>query len=601
LSQAVSSSYDPLSRMSQLEMEIFELAKEITPQSMYLLGIEEVGDRVFILSKENIQSALAKIRKIKEKCTNDDDKGRLARKYLESVETQFEFEEPLPDIGMITDILSTHLIKEGVQPERYRKLLDQMVASLNASIEKFEGTTIAPAVRVLVQYQVLGVREVLDVIEKEAKDDSELLQSIARLRERVHAFSKRFDVPDFMDGQFDEVIRILKRDGAELGRSEFYKKALRYGFDYSETPSQLERKAISWIDEELPKLRKATRSLAKIHKCKAEPESVNEKLKSMPGVRPQEALATTIKIRPIIRAFVAESVVGFNPKYETTVVETPPYLTPILPTAAAQGFDTLTDHPSQRYFLTTDPKRAPPSGFADLVNTLVHEEYGHCLHYSNTATHFAAEPSIIEMLSSLHSGTTSEGLAFQREQEFLDALHRLDKKRKKKASLTNAEKGYVELTSRFGGFERILIEMEFTTYWQRIIRFLRVVGDARINSGKQDLLSFLDWAKRKTGLAQRTVYFQIFPAHEGIFPGYATCYAVVGQEIKSIQKQFKNDPEKLVRFNAYACSMGFPARSIYIRRLRDYAANLLGIKVGKRKSKTSRISSSSPRRKKKKR
>jgi hypothetical protein len=563
-------------------MEIFELTMETNPQSLYLFGLEELGDKVFILSKQNIESALTKIRKIKEKCHNDVN-GRLARKYLESIETQFEFEEPLPDVGMITDIFSIHLIKEGVQPERYKKLLDQMIASINSSLEKFEGKTASPAVRVLLQYQVLGVKEVLDVIEKESEGDIELLEKIAHLRERVLAFSKRFDVPDFTDGNFEQVMEILRRDGAELGRAQFYKKALRFAFDYDETPSQLEKKAVSWINEELPKLNRATKELSKIHDCKADPESINQKLKSMPGVRPEEALATTIKIRPIVQAFVAESVVGFNPKYDTTVVETPPYLSPILPTAAAQGFDTLTDHPSQRYFLTTDPKRAPPSGFADLVNTLVHEEYGHCLHYSNTATHFAANPGILEMLSSFHSGTTSEGLAFQRELEFLDALHRLEKKIKKGTLLTKAEEDYVELTSEFGGFGRTLLEMEFITYKQRIIRFLRVVGDTRINSGKQDLLSFLKWAEKKTGLAQRTVYFQIFPAHEGIFPGYATCYAVVGQQIRSIQRPFKDDARKMVKFNAYACSMGYPARSIYVKRLRKYASSLVTTKKGKRK------------------
>jgi hypothetical protein len=569
--------------MNPLEMEIFELIMEISPQSLYLMGVEELGDKIFIPSKENLKSALSKIRKIKEKCRNTDN-GTLARKYLESIETQTEFEEPLPDVGMITEILASHLIKEGVQVERLKKLLDQMIASINTSLEKFEGKMTPRGVQVLVQYQVLGVREILDIIEKEATEDRELLEKIARLRERVLAFSKRFAVDNFTDGNFEEVMAILKKDGADLGRSKFYRKALRYAFDYSETPQQLERKAISWINEELPKLRSAVKILAKIHNCDPDPESVDKKLSSVPGVRAEESLAATIKMRPIIQAFAAESVVGFNPKYETTVVETPPYLSPILPTAAAQGFDALTDHPTQRYFLTTDPKRAPPAGFGELVNTLVHEEYGHCLHFSNTSTHFAANPGILEILPSFHTGTTSEGLAFQRELEFLEALRRLDKKIKNGAPLTKAEKDYIDLTSEYGGFERTLLEMELSTYRNRIIRFLRVVGDARINSGKQDLLDFLKWAEKRTGLSQRTVYFQMFPAHEGIFPGYATCYAVVGQQIRSIQKPFKDDAEKMVKFNAFACSMGFPARSIYIKRLREYASSLIASKQAKKKT-----------------
>ena len=225
-----------------------------------------------------------------------------------------------------------------------------------------------------------------------------------------------------------------------------------------------------------------------------------------------------MKIRRAVRLFVAEKVVGMNPKYDAEVVETPPYLSPIIPTGAAQGFNFFTDHPIQRFYLTTDPKRAPVSGFADLVNLLVHEEYGHCLHFSNTSTNYAAKATICELLDSLHGGATSEGLSFQRELEFFDAVLDLKNKRRNKVVvLTEAERDYIEMTTEFGGFDQTLLELEFSTYKNRIIRFLRVIGDARINSGKQNLPEFIEWAEKKTGIPKRTVFYQIFPAHEGSF------------------------------------------------------------------------------------
>jgi hypothetical protein len=69
------------------------------------------------------------------------------------------------------------------------------------------------------------------------------------------------------------------------------------------------------------------------------------------------------------------------------------------------------------------------------------------------------------------------------------------------------------------------------------------------------------------------MYFQLFPAHEGMFPGYATSYAVVGQEIRRIERTIK-DPKKKVKFSTYLCSIGFPPRSLYRRMLREYAAKL---------------------------
>ncbi|MCL5067605.1 MAG: hypothetical protein M1368_04550, partial [Thaumarchaeota archaeon] len=420
------------------------------------------------------------------------------------------------------------------------------------------------------QYMVFSANEIVDLLLRESKDP-ELTEKTEHLKAKIKEFGEKFAVSGFTDGEFSEVIRIMKEQGADLGREKFYHMALKRGFDYKESPAELESKALKWISEDLPKLNRATKKLADILGCESTPESVSEKLKSKPGVGAGQTLAVTLKIRPVVQALVAESVVGINPKYDTQVIETPSYLTAIIPTAAAQGFNALTDKPSQRYYLTTDPKRAPPGGFADLVNTLVHEEYGHCVHFSNTAAHYYATATIGELLPSLHSGSTSEGLAFQRELEFLDLLERLAKK---KEEYTPQEREYVKLCEEYGGFQQTLLELEFMTYKQRIIRFLRVVGDARINSGKQNLVKFLEWAEKRTGLSQRTVFYQIFPAHEGIFPGYATCYAIVGQDIREIQKQIKNDPKKMVAFNAYGTSMGYPSRSIYTKRLKQYANSL---------------------------
>ena len=107
----------------------------------------------------------------------------------------------------------------------------------------------------------------------------------------------------------------------------------------------------------------------------------------------------------------------------------------------------------------------------------------------------------------------------------------------------------------------------------RIIWFLRVVVDVRINTGEQGLLVFVDWAHERTGIPRSSMYFQLFPAHEGIFPGYATSYAVCGQEIRAIEKKIKN-PRKKVKFSTYLCSIGFPPMSIYLQMLRGYGAKL---------------------------
>ncbi len=558
--------------MTRLEKKVFELYCELNPSDAYAMGLREYAGKVMILSSENLSNAINRINELRKLCGPKD---TLVRKFLDSIEVSMEFEEPGVGVAQVTQAISVHLIKEGLKAAHLEPLTRSLAESLDAWLRFLEGREYTVAVKILAQYQALGALEVINMLEREAKEPA-LLESVGKLRKKVDEFRSAYQVPGFTLGEFEEVEKIMLDKGADLGREKFYPRALKFGFDYAESWKELERRALNWLDQDLPKFLVATRKLSKRLNCDDEPEAVYARLKARPGVSGKQALDTTKRIRKIIQPLIAESIVGINPGYRVSVVETPPYLAPILPTAAAQGFDSLTTKPYQFYYLTIDPKRAPPEGFADLVNTLIHEEYGHCVHFSNSATAYAARPTITEILSSPNSGTSAEGLAFQRELEFLNLLYRIRKK--KPSARTIAERKFLLMLEEFGGFEQFLEELEFATYRFRVVRFLRVIGDTRINSGKQNLIEFLRWAERKTGLSRRTVFYQLFPAHEGIFPGYATCYAVVGQDIRSVQRPIPNNPKKLVKFNAYASSMGYPPRSIYINRLRTFARKLAGRK-----------------------
>src|SRR5438445_10307017 len=104
-----------------------------------------------------------------------------------------------------------------------------------------------------------------------------------------------------------------------------------------------------------------------------------------------------------------------------------------------------------------------------------------------------------------------------------------------------------------------------------IVPLLRMIGNLRINSDKQSLKEFIELAHKRTRLAKSTVYHQLFPAHQGNGPGYASTYAIVGESIREIQNKAKRNGKNLIDFNTYACSMGFPARTIFEGRLREFA------------------------------
>jgi hypothetical protein len=547
-----------------LDSQIMDFAMEVNPSGAYQMGFNDHAGKLFIASQSNVRGALKKARALRKKARTE-----LQRKVLDSLEMAMLFDEPQPVLDDIVGTIFTHLAKEGVNDAHMLSLLDYAARDVDACRLRFSKMQIPVAVKALTLYRLDSALEILDTVKGESRSP-QVKAACDVLKSKVTDYVKLFELEGWGKGEFPNVEKIFMKHGSDLGRAKFYPSALKKAFDYHESADQLEKKAISWIHEELPKFNRVTARLAKQFGCEATPEVVEAKINSRMKLDPKKLLGVTLEARKVIRKLVNEDVNGINPKYNTKVIETPPYLSGTIPTGAAQFFDTYTKKPFQYFFQTTDPKRDPDKSVASLIDLLVHEEYGHCVHHSNSALHFAGKIPALQVLGTAPtSGPITEGLSFNRELEFFEASKALEGKK----ALTRTEKDYVKLLEKYGGLKQVNLELEFMTRRWRLTRFLRVVGDVWINTGKKSLLDFLDWAHEHTGIPRSSMYYQLFPAHEGAFPGYATAYAVVGQEIRDIERTIK-DPKKKVKFSTYLCSIGFPPRSIYRRMLLDYAAKL---------------------------
>jgi hypothetical protein len=556
----------PLARMQSdsLDDQIMGFVQDVAPSVAYLMGFNEYAGKLFIASEANIDAALRKVRALRAKA-----KTELQRKVLDAMETSIMFDEPQPVLDDIVGTIFAHLAKEGINDAHMLSLLDYAMKDVDACRARYSRKEIPIAVKALTLYRLDGVLDILGTVKRESKSQ-DVKEACDALKGKVSDYVKLFELEGWGKGEFPNVERIFKEKGFDLGRKKFYPRALKNGFDYGETSEQLEAKAIRWIDEELPKFRRVTQTLAKQFKCGPTPEEVEAKIIERNALDPKKLVTLTIGIRKVIQKLINEDVTRINPKYNTRVIETPSYLTGTMPTGAAQFFDTYTRKPFQVFFQTTDPNRDPDRSVAALINLLVHEEYGHCVHHSNSALEFVEELPILQLMNApLTSAPITEGLSFNRELEFLEVSKGLETKERP----TDTEKGYVKLLEKYGGLKQINLELEFVTRRWRITRFLRVIGDVWVNTGKKTLLEFVDWGHEYTGLPRSSIYFQLFPAHEGGFPGYATSYAVVGQEIRDIERKIK-DPKKRVKFSTYLCSIGFPPRSMYRKMLTDYAAKL---------------------------
>jgi len=546
---------------SPIESEIFEWFKDADPSGAYINGLKEYAGKIFIPSKKNLDRLSRRVDELRLKAEN---KSQL--KVLDSGAAWVTLNEPHQAPESVLNAFFGYMIKEGIIDSHMKALTRNGIRAVQAATVEAAGKNWPTGLKLLALIRCDGLQEIIKTIKKETPD-KQLKESLDDLSEVTRKYASIFRVKGFKNQGFDEVYKIIKKQGADLGRKEIYAQALQRLWDYQETPGELEAKGLKYLDRELPKFQRMTARLAKKYGVAAKAEEVSKVIKAERAVKVKEIIPYLAELRKRVVKVANKSIVKVNPNYDAKVIETPSYLTAIFPTGGAYFFDTFTNKPQQLFICTTDPRRDPSTAPGDLLSLLVHEEYGHCVHASNSSFGYGAKPTLVDMLWSPLGGAISEGISFQREIEFQGVLERL----KTRKGLNADEKALVNFYEKRGGFDALAEEYEFYTWMGRIVRFLRIIGDARINSGKQDLVDFIEWASKKTGLSKSMVYHQLFPAHQGNGPGYASTYAIVGESIREIQNRAVRNGKSLLDFNTYACSMGFPARTIFEDRLRAFA------------------------------
>ncbi len=549
---------------SKAEREAFELWKRLRPDEAYVAGLPESAGQFFIPTEANVRRVRQQIARIRRST-----KDVTTRKFLASLEAELTLPDPsrMPE-SMVASLFG-YMIKEGVEAGHIRSLAVAGTKALEAQRRRYGGKKWPPGMRALVQLSASGLTEIVDIIEKQLQlgsGNEAALRAVASLRKALDRYRKAFELPGFRpEATFEETYEFLKETGAELGRARTYPRALRDLWDFSETPRQVESAGLRMMRRELPRFQAVTVAMAGELHCDPTAEGVGKALKAKAGLRPDQILPFLNAVRGPCQRVADKHVVAINPHYTTLVIETPPYFANTTPSGAAYSIDSLTEHSKEVFMATTDERSAARPAPGDLVSLLVHEEYGHCVHGSNSSNAFAGRPTLLDVLGS-PLGCVSEGIAFQRELEFLPVMNgilsgRLD---------GPEERAFAESLEPWGGLTAVARQYEFLTYMWRMTRFLRVIGDARINSGKQDIMEFVDWAHKVTGLEKATVYYNVFPAHQILGAGYAATYAIIGERIRAIQEDAMKRGIPLRELNAYGCSIGWPPKSVFEAKLRAW-------------------------------
>lgn len=544
---------------SDVEAEIFEFFKESDPVSAYIAGLKEYSGKLFIPSRRNLERFSRRADELRLKAENE-----AQLKLLDSLAGAYTLLEPHGIPEGILGAYFGYMIKEGIIPSHMRPLTRYAVKAMQTAIVENSGKDWPIGLRMLTLIRCNGLQEIIRTIKKETQD-KQLKEGLDDLAEATRKYTSMFRVKGFKEG-FEDVYKIIKKQGCEMGRSKIYAQAISRLWDYPEAPEELEQKGLKYLDRELPRFQRLTKQLATKYGVPAKAEEVSKAIKKKRAIKLNEIVPFINELRKRVLKVVNKTIVKVNPKYNTKVIETPPYLSGIFPSGGAFFYDAFTNNPKEIFMTTTDPRRDPSVTPGEILNLLIHEEYGHCVHASNSTEAYGAKPTLIDMLWS-PLGCISEGISFQRELEFQKVMEKLQNGK----GLDKDEKSLIQFFEKHGGLKTWAEEYEFYTWMWRIVRFLRIIGDVRINTGKQSLADFIDWANKKTGLAKSTAYYQLFPAHQGLGPGYASTYAIIGERIREIQNKAIRNGKKLIDLNTYACSMGFPARTVFEERLLAFA------------------------------
>ena len=546
-------------KMTPVEKEILEVWKAAYPSAAYTQGFDGYAGKVLVPSKKNLANLKRQVRNLRKKTS---DKGHL--KFLGSFYVDLEFFEPYVVPSAAIGAFFYHLVKEGIHVEHMKSLALLTCEALKQArmwLEKMEWPI---EVRIVTTQKINGLIGILNKLKGDAADIS-LKREIDKVIGEAEEYKESFLVEGVEEGDFTEVFPILQRQGGDIGHKKMYPKILKKQYDYPETAGEIEEKALKWMKIWQPKLVETTRKLAAKYGIAPNVEKVEEEMNRRRNVPKSQTLDFVKNLRTVAQKVFNKNVVKITPKYDTRIIETPPFLISFIPSGATSSLNSATDKPFNLFFITTDEKRSPATSVPDLMQLILHEEYGHCVNFSNSATAFGAEPSPLNILDTALSLPISDGISFHREYEFVNLLKELVKRR----NLDSDEKRMLEILRGDADDETMVLENEYVMLSWRMVRFLRAVFDVRVNMGKQTIAEFVKWGSKETGISQKKIYDQTFIFLSTV--GYAPCYSMAGEALRELQELAKKNGKKVIYFNTYASALGFPGRTIFEQKLHDFA------------------------------
>ena len=543
-------------KTTAIDKAILKFYRKTSPLGLYISGLKQYAGKVWLPTKENEHKALAEIDRMLKKAKNDP----VAKKFLRAERRGLLIEELCDPISAPSSYLYYHFLQEGFNRKHITQIAESCLKILD--IKKYMLKKTWPGeIKILTVLECIGSLGVIATAKKNVKG-KKVHQKLDALAAEIKKWKDFASVGKIKAGDFKEVFPLFKKYGKGIKRNKIYPKILKDQFDFPETAKDIEKKAMVWLDEELPKFKAITAKVASKLNCKNDATKVDELITKKYSVPRQKIIKTILDFRKTLQKITEKVWVEITPGYTVRVIETPKYMVPFIPSGAMNSFNSLTNKPYCVFWATNDPRGTPSTSVPDLIQLIIHEEYGHCVNFINSYKGYLGKLRLSEIIGSALDIPITEGLSFHREIESLDFFRHLEHK----YQLSNEEKALMKIINKYADIETFNDIYEFVVRKWRITRFVRAITDSRVNTGKQRYASVVDWAAKKTGVPKRTIYGQTVNFLRS--PGHASCYSMFGQRLAGLQRKAMEKGVSRVDFNTFVVSSGFPAQTILEKRIK---------------------------------
>jgi hypothetical protein len=536
------------------ELDYFEIWKEYNPVKAYLCTLDKQYEGKLLDNTDSaIDQLMSKMTELRNKT-----KDRKIQQYLDGFIVTLKYQEPFMPVTTLVHALSSYLFCQR-PVESLSLLLENSFVYLRNAYYSMQSKKWTLPILILTQ---LALKSLFALLDHSALKNVFLDFAKSQLHSECYRYYSLFQIPltreticepVIFNDSFDNIFNLFHEHTADrdfmcTGRSQWYPLFLNKKLGYQETPFQLLASGMLSISDELESMKSDMGCLSKKYNIPSSSslEKFADCLSLVDPVKPNDLLSVTRKIQseliPFIDTFIADVPKEFVQSSRMT--ETPLELCPIIPCAAAYSFCEKTPEKQYVYFITTNVQYNPIDTFSDLINLLIHEQFGHNLHYW---TIFNSQVKTIDTLENTFTSGLSEGIAFHREFQFMKKL--------------NQEKTSPLLPSFI--LER-LPELRFITKKQRLIRYCRIICDIFINLDIMTVPETCKWIEDTIGISARTMFYNFFPCHQGIYAGFATTYAVIGNQINELEKKLL---KPMKEFNKTIMECGYQPLSLIIKKM----------------------------------